>query len=154
LSLAYALPITDRLNGLLTVSAETEQEMVAVERLAEYTDLPPQPSTLHAHSQSDTMELPFQRKKHYLWMESVMLFQSAPVSLCREGPQGDSTQLMLTVPSLWINGHSQSRNCTWLQKCKAEFLLTCHTLSSCKILLMSGASAITALCTSCFTGAI
>ncbi len=62
LSLAYALPITDRLNGLLTVSAETEQEMVAVERLSEYTDLPPQPSTLHPHSQSDTMELPFQRK--------------------------------------------------------------------------------------------
>ncbi|DBA85738.1 TPA: hypothetical protein ACH3X1_005304 [Trebouxia sp. C0004] len=63
LSLAYALPITDRLNGLLTVSAETEQEMVAVERLAEYTDLPPQPSTLHPHSQSDTMELPFQRQR-------------------------------------------------------------------------------------------
>ncbi|KAL0053237.1 hypothetical protein WJX82_002974 [Trebouxia sp. C0006] len=62
LSLAYALPITDRLNGLLTVSAETEQEMVAVERLAEYTDLPPQLSTLHPHSQSDAVELPFQRQ--------------------------------------------------------------------------------------------
>ena len=62
MSLAYALPITDRLNGLLTVSAETEQEMVAVERLAEYTDLPPQLSTLHPHSQSDAVELPFQRK--------------------------------------------------------------------------------------------
>jgi len=36
--------------------------MVAVERLAEYTDLPPQPSTLHPHSQSDAVELPFQRK--------------------------------------------------------------------------------------------
>ncbi|KAL0039364.1 hypothetical protein WJX79_004967 [Trebouxia sp. C0005] len=62
LSLAYALPITDRLNGLLTVSAETEQEMVAVERLAEYTNLPAQPSILHPHSQSDTMELPFLRQ--------------------------------------------------------------------------------------------
>ena len=46
LSLAYALPITDRLNGILTVSAETEQEMVAVERLAEYTKLQPQPVVL------------------------------------------------------------------------------------------------------------
>lgn len=46
LSLAYALPITDRLNGILTVSAETEQEMVAVERLAEYTKLPYEPMVL------------------------------------------------------------------------------------------------------------
>ena len=46
LSLAYALPITDRLNGILTVSAETEQEMVAVERLAEYTKRQHQPLVL------------------------------------------------------------------------------------------------------------
>lgn len=64
LSLAYALPITDRLNGLLTVSAETEQEMVAVERLAEYTQLPAQPSCLHPHRQTpeDVTNLPFQRQ--------------------------------------------------------------------------------------------
>lgn len=62
LSLAYALPITDRLNGLLTVSAETEQDMVAVERLAEYTHLPSQPSTLHPHTAVPQQELalPFQ----------------------------------------------------------------------------------------------
>jgi ATP-binding cassette subfamily C (CFTR/MRP) protein 10 len=36
LSLAYALPITGLLNGLLTCGAETEQEMVSVERIAEY----------------------------------------------------------------------------------------------------------------------
>ena len=62
LSLAYALPITDRLNGLLTVSAETEQEMVAVERLAEYTHLPSQPPTLHPHRAVPEQELalPFQ----------------------------------------------------------------------------------------------
>lgn len=64
LSLAYALPITDRLNGLLTVSAETEQEMVAVERLAEYTHIPCQPSTLHPHRAVPEQELalPFQSK--------------------------------------------------------------------------------------------
>ena len=67
LSLAYALPITDRLNGLLTVSAETEQEMVAVERLAEYSDLPPQPSTLRPQSQTDSPELPFPSRKPQLW---------------------------------------------------------------------------------------
>ena len=62
LSLAYALPITDRLNSLLTVSAETEQEMVAVERLSEYTWLPSQPSTLHPHRAVPEQELalPFQ----------------------------------------------------------------------------------------------
>ncbi|KXZ50983.1 hypothetical protein GPECTOR_14g225 [Gonium pectorale] len=46
LSLAYSLPVVGLLNGLLTSTAETEQEMVAVERLAQYTDMPPQPDTL------------------------------------------------------------------------------------------------------------
>ena len=46
LSLSYALSITDILNGVLTTSAETEQEMVSVERIQEYIQLPPQvPST-------------------------------------------------------------------------------------------------------------
>ena len=64
LSLAYALPITDRLNGLLTVSAETEQEMVAVERLTEYAHLPPQASSLHPHGvvPEQELSLPFQSK--------------------------------------------------------------------------------------------
>ena len=44
LSLSYALSITDILNGVLTTSAETEQEMVSVERVVEYTQLPPQVS--------------------------------------------------------------------------------------------------------------
>ena len=44
LSLSYALPITGLLNGLLTSSAETEQEMVAVERIAEFCDIKPQVS--------------------------------------------------------------------------------------------------------------
>lgn len=42
LSLSYALPITGLLSGLLTSSAETEQEMVAVERIAEFSDIKPQ----------------------------------------------------------------------------------------------------------------
>ena len=42
LVLAYALPITGILNGVLTSSAETEQEMVAVERVAQYMAVPPQ----------------------------------------------------------------------------------------------------------------
>ncbi|GIL44888.1 hypothetical protein Vafri_2343, partial [Volvox africanus] len=47
LSLAYALPVVGLLNGLLTSTAETEQEMVAVERLAHYIDeVAPQPATL------------------------------------------------------------------------------------------------------------
>jgi len=45
LSLSYALSITDILNGVLTTSAETEQEMVSVERILEYTQLPPQVSS-------------------------------------------------------------------------------------------------------------
>lgn len=42
LSLSYALPITGLLSGLLTASAETEQEMVAVERIAEFCEVKPQ----------------------------------------------------------------------------------------------------------------
>lgn len=42
LSLSYALAITGLLNSLLTSFAETEQEMVAVERILEYIDLEPQ----------------------------------------------------------------------------------------------------------------
>nr|ARO50105.1 multidrug resistance-associated protein [Yamagishiella unicocca] len=46
LSLAYVLPVVELLHGLLSSTAETEQEMVAVERLTQYTDLKPQPLTL------------------------------------------------------------------------------------------------------------
>lgn len=42
LSLSYALPLTGLLNQMLTTSAETEQEMVAVERILEYTKIEPQ----------------------------------------------------------------------------------------------------------------
>jgi hypothetical protein len=42
LSLSYALAITGLLNSALTSAAETEQEMVAVERILDYADLPPQ----------------------------------------------------------------------------------------------------------------
>eukprot|EP00775_Hariotina_reticulata_P003522 gene3522-3792_t len=38
LALAYCLPIVQLLNGLLTSSAETEQEMVAVERVTDYLE--------------------------------------------------------------------------------------------------------------------
>lgn len=48
LSLSYALPITGLLSGLLTSSAETEQEMVAVERIAEYCHFQPQVGFLDA----------------------------------------------------------------------------------------------------------
>ncbi|BDA43676.1 probable multidrug resistance-associated protein 7 [Coccomyxa sp. Obi] len=47
LSLSYALAITGLLNSLLTSFAETEQEMVAVERILEYIDLEPQEDTRH-----------------------------------------------------------------------------------------------------------
>jgi ATP-binding cassette subfamily C (CFTR/MRP) protein 10 len=50
LSLSYALAITGLLNGLLTSFAETEQEMVAVERILEFSDLEPQVQTLMASS--------------------------------------------------------------------------------------------------------
>ena len=42
LSLAYALPIVGVLDGLLIYSSETEQEMVAVERIEEYLAIKPQ----------------------------------------------------------------------------------------------------------------
>ena len=42
LSLSYALAITGLLNSVLTSFAETEQELVAVERILDYSALPPQ----------------------------------------------------------------------------------------------------------------
>ncbi|GAB4816583.1 hypothetical protein N2152v2_003629 [Parachlorella kessleri] len=45
LSLAYVFPITGLLNSLLVNSAETEQEMVSMERLLQYMVLQPQPDT-------------------------------------------------------------------------------------------------------------
>lgn len=42
LGLSYALAITGLLNSALTSWAETEQEMVAVERILDYTGLAPQ----------------------------------------------------------------------------------------------------------------
>ena len=62
--------------------------------------------------------------------------------LCVEKGLNGLLQLTLTVPRSWI-WTNQSRKCDWLQQCKAELLLTCHMLSSCKIcMLVSGASAI------------
>ena len=48
LSLSYALPLTGLLNGLLTSSAETEQEMVSVERVLEYSAVKPEVSPTYA----------------------------------------------------------------------------------------------------------
>ena len=42
LCLSYVLPLTDLIGGLLTTSVETEQEMVSVERVLQYTGIPPQ----------------------------------------------------------------------------------------------------------------
>lgn len=42
LSLSYSLPIVSLLNGLLTSLSETEKEMVAVERILQFSSLPPQ----------------------------------------------------------------------------------------------------------------
>ena len=48
LSLSYAFPLTGLLNGLLATSAETEQEMVSMERVREWSHLQPQvPTLLH-----------------------------------------------------------------------------------------------------------
>ena len=67
LSLAYALPITGLLNGLLTAGAETEQEMVAVERIAEYIDAEPQQEVLppvHSLQSIVVSSTPKQQQQH------------------------------------------------------------------------------------------
>ncbi|GJP54811.1 hypothetical protein CLOM_g13850 [Closterium sp. NIES-68] len=46
LALAYTLPIVSLLNGTLTSLADTEKDMVAVERVQEYLDLQHEPDTL------------------------------------------------------------------------------------------------------------
>lgn len=44
LGLAYALPMVSLLSSLLTSCAEVEQEMVAVERVMQFTHLPRSPA--------------------------------------------------------------------------------------------------------------
>ena len=78
--MAYALPITDRLNGILTVSAETEQEMVAVERLAEYTRLQPQPLVLPALGQPTGAKLGIVNQMHRV-MSQISTFTNCTVCL-------------------------------------------------------------------------
>ena len=57
LCLSYVLPLTDLIGGLLTTSVETEQEMVSVERVLQYTGVPAQaclcspPLADHRHEQ-------------------------------------------------------------------------------------------------------
>ena len=42
LAIAYALPLTDTLNGLIGSFTETEKEIVSVERTIEYMNLQPE----------------------------------------------------------------------------------------------------------------
>ena len=58
LCLAYALPLTGMLAGALTAGAETEQELVSVERVAEYCALPRQPPRLPPHGWTRIGEMP------------------------------------------------------------------------------------------------
>ncbi|KAG5675958.1 hypothetical protein PVAND_005815 [Polypedilum vanderplanki] len=44
LAISYALSISSLLSGLLNAFTETEQEMIAVERVNQYLDLPPEPN--------------------------------------------------------------------------------------------------------------
>lgn len=52
LSLAYVLPITGILSGLLTSGAETEQEMVSVERIGHLIDMSPEVDMTKSSSRS------------------------------------------------------------------------------------------------------
>lgn len=44
LAISYALSVSGLLGGVLNAFSETEQEMIAVERVGEYLDLPPEPN--------------------------------------------------------------------------------------------------------------
>lgn len=47
LALTYALPILGALNAVISAFTETEKELVSVERVVEYLDLPPEPQGTH-----------------------------------------------------------------------------------------------------------
>ena len=65
LSLTYALPIASILNSLLTSSAETEQELVAVERTLRYTE-----------------HVPAEVRPGHLWQRSLHLVVVYPKGSC------------------------------------------------------------------------
>jgi hypothetical protein len=51
LALAYGLPIVANMNGLLNAITETEKELISVERVLDYSSLPPEePDTGVDHS--------------------------------------------------------------------------------------------------------
>lgn len=58
LSLSYALPLTGLLNGLLTTSAEVEQEMVSLERVAEYVEQASVMTLQHQGGDAAVLEAP------------------------------------------------------------------------------------------------
>lgn len=93
LSLSYALPITGLLNGLLTSAAETEQEMVSVERMLEFSHIPPQVCPCADFSVSRCMKrwlssacwsCPASRRRYVHWRTSMYpgLPTGAPMHVC------------------------------------------------------------------------
>ncbi|KAG3103605.1 ABC transporter C family member 13 [Phytophthora cactorum] len=59
LTLTYALPIVGKLNAILNSFVDTERQMIAVERVKEYTDLEPEEAVVGAGDLKKTSELPY-----------------------------------------------------------------------------------------------
>lgn len=78
LCLAYCLPIVALLNGLLTSSAETEQEMVAVERVKEFIDSAvSEEPRVGAHLRRQLSKPLSQQHTENSWAQRVQRSQSA-----------------------------------------------------------------------------
>ncbi|KAL4157881.1 hypothetical protein PRNP1_003663 [Phytophthora ramorum] len=59
LTLTYALPIVGKLNSLLNSFVDTERQMIAVERVTEYTDLEPEEAVVGTGDLTNVKDMPF-----------------------------------------------------------------------------------------------
>uniref|UniRef100_H3HBT5 Uncharacterized protein n=1 Tax=Phytophthora ramorum TaxID=164328 RepID=H3HBT5_PHYRM len=59
LTLTYALPIVGKLNSLLNSFVDTERQMIAVERVKEYTDLEPEEAVVGTGDLTNVKDMPF-----------------------------------------------------------------------------------------------
>jgi len=59
LTLTYALPVVGKLNSILNSFVDTERQMVAVERVKEYTDLEPEEGVVGAQDVAKSSDVPY-----------------------------------------------------------------------------------------------
>eukprot|EP00887_Chlorella_sp_A99_P004434 scaffold30.g4434.t1 len=110
LGLSYVLPITGLLNGLLTSSAETEQEMVAAERVLQYLHLPAEGQV--RQEEGSAAQEQERERRHQRWREDPATTEA--------GEAGPHTPLLggattAAPKACWLQRGSMEFSGVWLR---------------------------------------